>query len=123
MIFWISLIIVILCIFFIKKWWNVYGNSNLKECLIVFSIAFVSMWILIHIVIGSANLIYKTKMYQDQLTIKYEQLEANKNNKFIINDIINWNSDIKFNQKYQKNFWIGPYIPNIYDNYKTIEIE
>jgi len=123
MIFWISLIIVILCAFFIKKWWNDYDNSTLKECLVIFSIFFIIVWIVVHIVIGPANLISKTKMYQDHLTIKYEQLEANKNNKFIINDIIDWNSEIEFNQKYQRNFWIGPYIPNIYDNYKTIEIE
>ena len=64
-----------------------------------------------------------TEIYKNSMQIRYEELEKNKHNEFIINDIMKWNTDIRTGQKYQRDFWYGPFVPNIYDDFKTIEID
>ena len=42
-------------------------------------------------------------------------------NKDVIDEIQKWNEDLVFNQEMQDNFWLGIYIPNIYDEFQTID--
>lgn len=53
--------------------------------------------------------------------IRYETLNNDKDNPFLGEKIVEYNEDIIWNQRYQKDFWIGPFIPNIYDDMKLIE--
>ena len=44
-------------------------------------------------------------------------------NKEIIDEIQEWNKDVRFYQNIQDNFWLGIYYPNVFDEFKTIEYE
>ena len=39
----------------------------------------------------------------------------------ILKQVKDWNEDLAFKQKIQKDFWLGCYYPNIYDQFKFIE--
>ena len=41
---------------------------------------------------------------------------ALRNDRDLINDITEWNSDIVYSKSLQNNIWIGIYIPNIFDD-------
>jgi hypothetical protein len=64
--------------------------------------------------------------------IKYESLvykvesgsydnEDGSLRKDVLDEVEQWNEDVTSNKMLQRNFWIGIYIPNIYDDYKTID--
>lgn len=42
-------------------------------------------------------------------------------NKEIIDEIQEWNEDITYSKNIQRNFWIGIFIPNVYDQFETID--
>ena len=44
-------------------------------------------------------------------------------NKEVIDEIQEWNKDVRFNQNIQDNFWLGIYYPNVFDEFETIEYE
>ena len=44
-------------------------------------------------------------------------------NKEVIDEIQEWNKDVVFNQSIQDNFWVGIYLPNVFDEFETIEYE
>lgn len=51
----------------------------------------------------------ESKIYYDSFGIKDQD---------IVDQISNWNEDLVFNQTYQRDFWVGIFIPNIYDEFK-----
>lgn len=53
--------------------------------------------------------------------IKYETLNNDKDNPFLGEKIAEFNESVIWHQRYQRDFWIGPFIPNIYDDMKLIE--
>jgi len=120
MIFWISAFIFAIVIsYLIYIHHHPYHNSDI---LWTIAISYFLLWLVIHTVFGISALdTYFIK--QERLQIQYEELEKNKNNEYIRPEIIAWNRDLRFYQKYEKDFWIGIYIPNIFDQYKTIEVD
>ena len=44
-------------------------------------------------------------------------------NKEVIDEIQEWNKDVRFYQNIQDNFWLGIYYPNVFDEFETIEYE
>ena len=44
-------------------------------------------------------------------------------NKEVIDEIQEWNEDLAFNKSNQRDFWIGIFIPNIYDDFEKIDYE
>ena len=44
-------------------------------------------------------------------------------NKEVIDEIQEWNKDVRFYQNIQYNFWLGIYYPNVFDEFETIEYE
>ena len=43
--------------------------------------------------------------------------------KELYNQVREWNGELKKNQYYEKNFWIGIFVPNIYGDLKPIELK
>ena len=44
-------------------------------------------------------------------------------NKEIIDEVQEWNKDVKYYQNIQDNFWLGIYYPNVFDEFETIDYE
>ena len=44
-------------------------------------------------------------------------------NKEYIEEVQEWNEDIVIYKEWQRDFWIGIFIPNIYDDFETIDLE
>lgn len=44
-------------------------------------------------------------------------------NKDYIDEVQEWNEDIASNQRMQRDFWLGIFIPNIYDDFELIDLD
>lgn len=42
-------------------------------------------------------------------------------NKEIVDEIQEWNEELALNKAYEHNFWIGIFVPNVYDEFEFIE--
>ena len=41
--------------------------------------------------------------------------------KELIDEVQEWNQDVRYYQKIQRNFWVGIFYPNVYDEFETID--
>lgn len=44
-------------------------------------------------------------------------------NKDIIDEVQEWNTNLAFEKNAQRDFWVGIFVPNIYDEFDFIELE
>ena len=61
---------------------------------------------------NAINTKISTEIYTDKFDI---------DDKDIVDEIYEYNKDVKYGKHYQKNFWIGIFVPNIYDELETID--
>ena len=43
--------------------------------------------------------------------------------KEVIDEVQEWNQDVRYYQSAQDDFWVGIFIPNVYDEFETIDYE
>lgn len=43
--------------------------------------------------------------------------------KEIIDEVQNWNEDVAYNQNVQRDFWLGIFFPNVFDEFETIDYQ
>lgn len=150
MLFWLSLILIVVgvVIYYIPdisgKIINKESHEKIREffhwkardffvytgaaILIASAIAAVIM-----LVILSANQIYeRTSLakYQERYKALIYKVESDSYrddfgllNKEVIDEIQEWNEDLTFKKSNQRDFWIGIFIPNIYDEFEMIDYE
>lgn len=131
MLFWIFVMIVVIGIIcFI-----IYENTVFDdEWVFNIGVAFeVTGWVavLVSIIIFTVNYtgldgyVEENKARYESLTYQYEnELYDNDNDigkKELMSEIQDWNEDLARHKSNQDDFWIGIYIPDVYDQFEFIE--
>ena len=124
MLFVIFVILLVIGIIGIVECWD-------EWCIAPFAIGFlgvgVSIFILICMYCSVDGNIAKNNTRHDMLVYQYENDIYDNDNDLgkreLIKDIQNWNEDLAWYQASQDNFWLGIYIPDIYDQFEYIELK
>lgn len=150
MLFWLSLILIALGLFiafipyFADKWIDEESHEKLHDFLcvdaedafiytgaLIFIVSAVAALVML-IVISTSQIGNRASLEKDQerynaLIYKVEsdsyRDEFGLLNKEVIDEIQEWNEDLAFKKSNQRDFWIGIFIPNIYDDFEKIDYE
>ena len=134
MLFWLSIIILLVGIGIYIWYDNFYHHYRDWIESVYFTLNMVgSIATIVSIVIMLVNYIgvdaaiskkeqtYKSLVYQyENAVLDWDDDVIGK--KELYNQIEEWNTDVAWYKSAQKDFWIGTYIPNIYDQFEFIEL-
>jgi hypothetical protein len=126
MVFWIFVVLAIA--FFIMAHFYVLDLEDLWVILgaVATTIGVVMLVIVIALHCGSKGTSAEYRERYKALVYKSET-EACRDkfgivNKNYIDEVQNWNENLSYNKEVQRDFWIGIFIPNIYDEFQTIDL-
>lgn len=113
----------------LRKWLYYNSDGLIVTGAVTFWLAMLAIVIsLIGILIAyseAPGLIASNEARYDALTYKMESTTCRDEfgflSKEVIDEVQNWNEDLAGNKAMQRNFWIGIYIPNIYDSFEFID--
>lgn len=103
-----------------------YENSGIALTILGSFGVLISVLVLAINFIGVDGYIARMNTRYDMLTYQYENDVYDNNNDLgkreLIVDIQEWNEDLSARRERQDDFWIGIYIPNIYDQFEYIQL-
>lgn len=86
---------------------------------------FMAITICINIIPADGNA-ESSKARYESLVYQYENNMYDNDNdigkKQLMNQIQHWNEDLAFGKEMQRDFWIGIFIPNVFDQFEFIEL-
>lgn len=131
MIFWIFVIALVVgivlfvlsdnCSFFYN--WDLFAIVDI--CISIIVIAIMGIMIVATHVTANGEKLANEQRY-DSLIYKAETESIRDEfgivNKEYIDEVQAWNEDVIKYKEWQRDFWIGIFIPNIYDDFETIDL-
>ena len=145
MLFWLCLIVLIIGIGLVAvgkmEWFDTRNENKLRKFLyqndetieysglatVVVSGIIMAIMIVVFACdyIGVNAQVEKAKERYNAITYKVEsgayRDEFGLLNKEVIDEIQDWNEDVTYYKNFQKDFWVGIFIPNVYDQFETID--
>ena len=132
MLFWICVILMVIgIIFWVLGWDKFYETCMAIIGAVISLLGGFTVLVMLIVIIGSNvtadgylaanNELYKSLRYKANTESVRDEFGIV--NKEYIDEIQNWNISISKNKKYQRDFWIGIFYPNIYDGFETIDLE
>lgn len=132
MIFWIFVILTILgiALFFIDGYFGGYSDAlEISSVIISLVSGIIAVVMLVFIVknnLGAQGEKLSNQQTYDSLIYK-SQTESIRDefgivHKEYIDEVQAWNEDIVKYKNWQRDFWIGIFVPNIYDEFETIDL-
>ena len=133
MLFWITVSVFVILLVLAIILWNIYVCSADTFALAatldtVVGIAIAVMLVIICVNntgldgdIARLNTRYDMLVYQLENDIYDNDNDLGKRE--LMNDIQDWNEDLASYKENQDDFWIGIFIPNIYDQFEFIELD
>lgn len=145
MLFWLCLIVLIVGIGLVivgkMEWFDTRNEDKLRKFLyqndcaiesfgwgtvIISGIIMVIMIVIFACTyIGVNAQVERNKERYNAITYKVEsgacRDEFGLLNKEVIDEIQDWNEDVTYYKIFQKDFWVGIFVPNIYDQFETID--
>lgn len=145
MLFWLCLIVLIVGIGLVTigkmEWFDTRNENKLRKFLyqndytikssgwVTVAVSGIIMTIMIVIFacnyIGVNAQVEKAKERYNAITYKVEsgacRDEFGLLNKEVIDEIQDWNEDVTYYKNFQKDFWVGIFIPNVYNQFETID--
>ena len=133
MLFWLSIIVLLVGIGIFVWYDNFYGHYKewiewaywIFNAVGIIAIAISIIILLINFIgidaeISKKEQTYKSLVYQyENAVLDWDDDVVGK--KELYNQIEKWNTDLAWYKSAQRDFWIGAYIPNVYDQFEFIE--
>lgn len=125
MLFWIFVILFIIglvitktdCVEYLGELLAVIGGIAVVISLIIITLEYTT----IDSCLEANREIYKAITYKVESDACKDELGLLS--KDVIDEIQEWNKDVRYYQNIQDNFWIGIFYPNVYDEFETIDYE
>lgn len=119
MIYWLFILALSVEIFLYVKIYNdALGAAIQITCIII---------LFLTIVIIFTNIQAKHEKYELEASyntlLEYKSVSDYLQNEHYISDIIRWNTTISTGKSIQRDFWVGIFIPNIYDDFDIITLK
>ena len=126
MIFWIILILTIGSIvwWILSDAWAIAApliSTTMIICFIVSLLILTFTYTNVDGFVAENTAKYETLVYQYENEIYENDNDLGKRDLMV--DIQNWNEDLVWHKAMQNNFWLGIYIPDVFDRFETIEYE
>lgn len=128
MLFWSFIILFVVGIILYKVFeFEFLGNFGCFISIISGLAVIISLFLIIGEYTTMDSYLEKTREQYKAITYKIEsdacRDEFGLLNKEVIDEIQEWNKDVRFYQNIQDNFWLGIYYPNVFDEFETIDYE
>ena len=128
MLFWLFIILFVVGIILYKVFeFEFLGDFGYFISIISGLAVIISLFLIIGEYTTMDSYLEKTREQYKAITYKIEsdacRDEFGLLNKEVIDEIQEWNKDVRFYQNIQDNFWLGIYYPNVFDEFETIDYE
>ena len=126
MLFWLFIILFIIGIILYKIFeFEFLGDFGYAIIIISGLSIIISLFLIIGQYTTMNAYLEKTREQYKAITYKIESDSCRDEfgllNKEVIDEIQEWNKDVRFYHNIQDNFWLGIYYPNVFDEFETID--
>lgn len=126
MLFWIFVILIVIGVIIICKFEEIDFVGAIITSIGIFGVL-VALVVLIANYAGIDGRVERLQTRYETLVYQYENDIYDNDNDLgkrdLMEDIREWNEDLSAKQANQNDFWIGIFIPDIYDQFEYIELK